>query len=580
MNQKYRANSQSIIAVLFVCFLFISLHNSAIADSKRLLIYAQNTALLPQIEAILKNLRNAETDELIFSNIVNLNVWAINQDETGNLDDLIRFYESNQQLRRKAREARQSDDSLVDLIINADSYIRFDVLEKLPLLEFQLIITDSIPHRSRDEFQILVTSSTRYNGFIIDLSSDDYINQLDCNLRKLFPESNRLPQPVIQINSSRNSDGFFYYGTGNKIIIDASNSYDPDGNERPLEFIWRQINPIDSSRPISASEFIALKQGESVQEISTRNVCEFNIALVISDGISKCKEEIIKFRYIDKPIISSKSYNYSIDSYPGLKRKDRIYIPISLFVTTKDTTDLVLYKVLVQRKKDIFDIFKKSVFEYQKIDSVNPAWFDLIEESIQPQGNSRKYILNFIYPRDDWWKSSYKFYIFARNQYTTSDTIEITVDHNIHSFEGKADIVISKYYKLNDDGYNFAGERNILLNLAYKYYFSRKLSLEIGTQQNVYDENNIKNRKYFKLTSSYFSLNYSYISMGLYQAGIYGGYGWSMDFGKLLVDKSVLLEFVAFNRGWSTLSLRAGGEISLRSFMLLAISSYVLMVLS
>lgn len=245
-----KMKSISIIWYYVLLSLF-ALYSQGDAGEKKLLLFARNMTFLPEIEDILKNLHDYKSGEEIFTEIINVNKWSINRLEEGEIDQLIRYYESGRELRRRSRWSIDRNDSLLNIINQANCYMRIDVLEKLPLLEFQVLISDSLPEIPTGEFRVLVTKLSRFTGFVIDISKDSYMLDFINSVKGLFPRCNRPPIVKVMLNKDAHEDGRYYFGVGREVVINASYSYDTDSDNNELQFSWRQLNPRGEEIPVA-----------------------------------------------------------------------------------------------------------------------------------------------------------------------------------------------------------------------------------------------------------------------------------------------------------------------------------------
>lgn len=523
---KIRLGFKCLIGILVLCCI-LCLYDLSWAGGKNLVLFARNTTFLPEIERILRDLRNYNTNDSIFSSITNLNKWSINRLELGSLDELVRFYESSRELRKKSRSTLKADALFRELIGEADSYVRIDVLPKLSLLEFQLIITDSLPSVKKSEFPIIVTTESRYEGFVIDISREDYHYQLQNSLKRLFPKSNRPPIPRIKLNKEKNEDGYYYFALGRSAILDASESYDFDTPSEHLQFRWAQKNPASDVRPLPDNEIAPLDISSRKQVVSFSKKGEYHFALTVNDGIVDSRQEIIKIRVIDPPYLSAES-QYSIKSN-GLLSDQKFRIPFSISVkqgesavprillaSIRNPRPFLLQKILGKREPRTLDAARYEVNYLASTVNSNPERKDY-EVVVQEQSAVGDY--------------QYQFHIIAQNTKCVSDTLDIIVDFQDRDLRFTGTFI----------NFGFFGERNgvatqkrvVGLCCGLRYYLYKDISLGLGKIVPLFEEDIEDSLDIFDTPDMYWALNWKYMSMPIYISHKKTGIGVSIDYGRL-----------------------------------------------
>jgi hypothetical protein len=255
--------------------------STAPSHAARIALFGDEAAFLPYIEEILEGLRVDGTDSLLFSGgVFNLYTVAINRIDVGSLDAIVRSYESKQAARTMDANARSDAAAFVDEIYGCNAYLRVKVFQRGQILEFQLVITDSLPPRTQNSFPYLITSSSRFEGFIVDISRSDIKEQLSHELRRLFPRANRTPVPMATLDCEPDSTGCYLVAPRSVLNIDATASIDADDSREFLRCVW-QSKRIDSDGPPCTIDPAA-----SYQQLFIPDSGMYEISLQVSDGIT------------------------------------------------------------------------------------------------------------------------------------------------------------------------------------------------------------------------------------------------------------------------------------------------------
>jgi hypothetical protein len=510
-----------------VFYLILSIHNLSWAKQRNLLLYALNTTFLPDIENVLRDLRDYQTNEPIFSKITNLNKWSINRLESGQLDELIRFYESSPELRSKSESAKRADKLFLELIRQTDAYIRIDVLPKLPLLEFQFIITDSLPEVETGNFLMMVTNESRYRGFVIDISREEYHYQLENYLKRLFPNSNRPPIQIVKLNIEKNEDGYYYFGVGRTAILDATQSYDLDTPPEHLRFHWAQKNPNDDHKPVPENEIVPIDGSSKKQVLSFTNKGEYHIALTVSDGIADSKEEIIKIKVIDSPKLLAESY-YSLKS-KGLLSDCRFRIPFSIILPQGESAKPNIFWV----SKTVHRSFLlQAIWGKPDIRTLSPNTYKVnyLSQTINSQ-SSTKYYEVVVEEEGAIADYQYEFHIAAQSSKLLSDTLQVRVDFQNRQCCFTGDFLNFSFFGHRDTVYT--DKRVLAFRLGMRLHVYKETSLDFGKIIPLFEEDVEDSLDIFHTPDSYFSFNYSYLSIPIYLSKGKNGIGCSMDIGRL-----------------------------------------------
>jgi hypothetical protein len=440
---------------------------------------------------------------------------------------LVRFYESSPELRRKSKSALTTDSVLRERIRQSEAYIRIDVLPKGSLLEFQLIITDSLPKVEKNEFPTLVTEKSRYAGFVIDISREDYDYRLENSLKRLFPNSNCSPIPNVKLNTKRNEDGYYYFGVGRTAILDASESYDFDSSPELLRFRWAQKNPNDDHKPVRENEIVPIDVSSKKQVLGFANKGEYHFGLTVSDGIADSKEEVIKIRVIDTPKLLAQSY-YSLKS-KGLFSNPRFRIPFSIILPEGETAKPNVFWVSETIHRSFL---LRAAWGKPRITTLPPNAYEVnyLSQTTDSQSTTRHYE---IVVKEEGSVADYQheFHIAAESGKLLSDTLVITVDFQQRQLCFTGDFI----------NFSFFGERDtvptqkrvLAFRLGQRVHVYKEISFDFGKIIPLFEQDIEDSLDIFDTPRSFISFNCSYLSIPMYTCKRKTGIGVSCDYGKL-----------------------------------------------
>lgn len=544
------------ISLVFLCVLacLVAPSSHTVAQEKRLLLFAKETTFLPEIVQVLTNMHSYKTGEQIFSTILNVNKWAINRLEEGEIDNLIRYYESSDELRKRSQAAAQRDDSLLNLIRRANCYMRIDVKTILPLLEFQMLISDSLPATEAGEFTVLVTNTTRLEGFVIDISKADFMIALVNSVKRLFPECNSPPTAVVRANNGMHNDGYYYYGAGRTIVLDASWSYDSYDDPDELQFNWKQVNALDQSRPVVEKNKVPLVHAGIVQRFEISDTGEYRFELTVSDGVSWSEKNPVKIRVLELPRIVAKPL-YKITSNRSVFSKNSFAVPVQLVTMAYDSTEIRIASVQVRKYRHWHDFFiDEGEFDYLNVSEQNYST-ELISSDADSTDSTNTYNINIRNCKSSG-RYFYRIRLVAENEYVTGDTVEISVDYKgMSSFETHFVLLSTGYINVpgsNDDTVSF---RKVYFGQAFTLSLGRDLSLTMGFLNPVYEEEHPDIPQSFDFPK-FILVNYDNIwCLAYYKTGIYSGFGQGLNLGAI-IDQSIYVEYIYYPRGWSSASMR------------------------
>jgi len=324
--------------IVTICFLFwmmsglssITMAKENPGKNRILMLYADSTyqPLLPNIDNILRNLKNYKNDSLVgplFKEVINLNTWMLNRPDQDMVAKLIRTLEmqepgARREMFERSRVDEIESDVLADKIQNATDYIRITTRQIHPtsLIEIQFIITNSIYDEllsdQKRKYKVLITDSTRTVGLVIDLAKKDYMRKLEHCLKKIFPQSNRLPKPVL-VSRQQPNDDCHYFGKDEVGVFDASKSYDLDDQPEPLSFEWDQVQPwkqemVDPTIKLAAAS-LEISPHLDRQSLQFPKLGFYKIDLSVSDGISTAHDTIL-IEVVNTPTFESDQIDTSV----------------------------------------------------------------------------------------------------------------------------------------------------------------------------------------------------------------------------------------------------------------------------
>jgi hypothetical protein len=570
---KIKFSWKFLISILILCSV-LNIYDLSWAKGKELLLFARNATFLPYIESTLRNLRDYETNEPIFSNIINLNKWSINRLETGNLDEMVRFYESSPELRKKSEFGIRSDKLLTQLIRQSDCYIRIDVLPKLSLLEFQLIITDSLPVVRENEFPIIVTNESRYVCFIIDISKEDFRYQLENSLKSFFPNTNRPPVPVVKLSKEKNEDGHYYFAVGSTAILDATESYDIDTPSEQLQFRWSQRNPNSDYKALPANEIIPIDISLKKQVIRFSSTGEYHFVLTVNDGIVDSKEEIIKIKVIDPPYLYAEPH-YSIKS-KGMFSDHKFRVSLSMITEQGQNTKLKVLPVSITYSRPL--LFQKFLGK-PEARTLDAAQYEVncLSRIVHSDIESRIYelVIKEQSPGADF---QYGFHIMAENNKCVSDTLDIKVDFQGRDVRFRGALVNFGFFGKPDDVQN--KKRVIGFCWGLRLYLYKTLSFDFGILEPLFEEDMVDSLDIFHTPDTYLGLNWQSIYIPIYISSGKTGIGVGLDFWEFSGLLPLSFEVVKYGNSYGSVNIVGSYKSQFQWFVPAFIAAMVLTGLS
>ncbi|HEX2896447.1 MAG TPA: hypothetical protein VHP63_00160, partial [candidate division Zixibacteria bacterium] len=519
---------QLIIICLATTFAIPSQSKS---QNKRAVLFARDNTFLPQIYKLLSELENYQTDEKIFSEIINLNQWSINRSEIADFDNLLRFYESEGRIKRKGQEAKEIDRELIRLFEDVNTYIRIDVLLKLHLLEFQLLITDSLPQVASSEYAILVTPLSRMEGFVIDISRQDFLKQLNNEVKKLFPKSNRPPIPIVKLNAELNSDSCYYFGIGREICIDASESYDMDNSQSDILYHWRQINPRGEALSIGSDEIIILQDNAPVQKIRIQNRGEYLFGVRVDDGISMSSEVVYKLSIQEVPINTAILEHKIVDK--NIFKKGGTYkIPISVNSSKGHLTNVSVVQVTAKP-------IAGPVSSFFRRNESRPVYFGTTHESISDivwiKSSSDTTYFEIVLGKDKLIRDyEYKFSVVSNDGYVKSDSTVVRLANENKNVTTNLSFFQSKYIEFGKiDSVDERRRTAFDIRYSMRLYGGKDFYFEFGPHIRLWN-NGLENPHLFELPYFFIGCGYGNTKLTINFADSNIGIGTGLDFGFML----------------------------------------------
>lgn len=313
VNMRLRVISYAVLIVLSIS-LFSSNQCVKAEDKEQpsLLFYSEkNDYLLPFIENTLKELKHKRLNKKLFRLVVNLNKTRELQEHQFNLREIIDFYNPEKFVDISDQDKRRYEE-LANQLIRYDLLLIIKINTLQELLEYQLTLY-SINSQSMRSSNIVVPdpiNSIHSLSLFINPKSEEYLYKLESTIKQLFPESNEIPFPIVEVNSKPNRFGkVFTFGVGEIITLDASKTIDNDTPRQYFIYNWRQIDP-EGNVNVPKEMLLDLSPQIPSQKISFNKPGDYIIGVTINDGIGTSKEEIIKFHILYQPKISLSKKNF------------------------------------------------------------------------------------------------------------------------------------------------------------------------------------------------------------------------------------------------------------------------------
>ncbi len=565
-------NTRHLSAV--ATFLFVlAFTGQTEAAPRKLMVFARDHTFLPEIIHTLRALKNKDTNGPMFE-VTNLNLLTIGRLEVGTLDELLRYYELEPNLRRKSSWARDQDTEVLKLLQQAQAYIRIDVLAKGSFLEFQLIISDSLRPHASDEFPVLVTSDSRYEGFVLDISQPNYRDLLYDALRRIYPATNLSPKIKTTVSNATLVADTYFVSLGRPAVIDASESFDSDSPNKQLRFSWTQINPLDTLLPVPSSRMVKLIPDSVQQEVRFNQLGEYLIRVSCFDGVSWSAPSDLRFMCVTSPFIrsdakvTSTTYGFSnrFIEFPVVVRSANGRPMLHSTAIAENWIPSLAHRILgwADSREVIWpDSVAQSTNLTQSSGPDTTLWYGKIRLMRIPQHGV----------------NSVRLKIVADDGHAQSDTQIVLIKHRNMSTMLSFDLLVRKYsgYRSGvDEKDSLWSARVAELRYGTRLNFSRIFGFHFGAVLPLStDKENAPSN--FDTPGMYYGFCVDPISFYIEETGQYTGVSWSVEFGKYFGLDALTFEHGIFPH-WRSfagrMTIQTGSEwymvlIPLLSFQLL-----------
>ena len=212
-----------------------------------LLIYADTRGdySLPTIETILESLQHAYGQEKVFCHVENLNRLVRDDTAATRLRvEMFRFEFSSEALKKSEAEDTLTAQVRTKLRQHG-KFLRVSINEIQELLEYQFVYHDNIPEVKSNESPLIVNRGldpTRHVSAFLNPRSPNFLIDLENTLKRVIPESNAPPLPVLEMTLDRDAsqysidaflqDDIYYFTPYDTVYLDASGSVDSDTPRR------------------------------------------------------------------------------------------------------------------------------------------------------------------------------------------------------------------------------------------------------------------------------------------------------------------------------------------------------------
>lgn len=534
MNSRYVARVATVACMLLTC---------GSASGRTLLLYAKEKTFLSQVEHSLSALRDSSTHLPLFR-VINLHTWAIGKLDEADLDGQLRSLESYSRLRTKSSLARETDERLRNLISEADAYLRVDVLPRLPLMEFQLTITDSLSKSEHVNYRSLVSFTSRLEGFLVSVIDTNIEHMIFTAFQRVFPESNKKPVVVLKVQGADASKDALTVPVGRPILIDASHSYDPDSPSSNLKFEWKQESPTDSFAPVSREHFVRIAESTPAQSIVFPTVGEYVVAVFCDDGVTRSTTRRLRVSAVGALTITFESDLSRTFSKRGMNK------PVVVLVTSPDSTDCDV--VVVGAELEFHPSIPDRVAGMKIVKrTIDPGIFRVNRQTLTRRGTQQFSISS----KGNLGSGVLTLHILAKNSRVESDTTLISI--RARDLSATFEMTV-----LRSANYNFPNERMegdtldiAVYSLRFGFHFQKSKNFGFGFGNFVHWKDSWQDdTHHFRFNNFYVNVEYSYFGVYVVQAPPYTGVILSQDLGKLFFDRSLAFETGYFPR-WGSYSI-------------------------
>lgn len=269
-------------------------------NSNRLLIYADGYEYgLPYIEKTLTNLIDRRTSSEMFLNVSYLNRIARSIATENMLRETINYY-TNKDFALDTR-TKIIQQEIGKILTGYDLFLEIKILPLQSLLEYQFtlyqVVNDSIKDGSifPSNNTISPISST---SFFLDPGKQNFENNLEFAIKRLFSESNFKPVAKISYNN-KIVTGALFFSVGDTIEFNGNFSIDKDSRSENLNFFWRQIS-FNEDTVIGDANRLAISNGSSKVFVLAIQEGTYKVGLRVSDNIEYSDEDTVIFSVVKR----------------------------------------------------------------------------------------------------------------------------------------------------------------------------------------------------------------------------------------------------------------------------------------
>lgn len=299
----------------------------------------------PDILNCLNNLNISKNNRSTkaFDKIINLNQLQRHKKEQEVIRNITDFFNQNANYMDLSEGAKRLYDSISKYLGNYNSWLDINTNQINDLIELQFSLYTNILKEGDNNFAIKDPRfPTKYQSVVFIPQEENYLHIVEKNIRKLFPETNVSPNPIVFVNGKHIIKGEdLFFATGDTIVLDGSYSSDQDSRKEDLTYLWRIIDtllfksttlPIDFTNP--RISFSLNKPGE------------YCFGLTIFDGINYSLEDSVRITVIMKPriFIENDKVDFFYQKSASISRKKNIFnYVLNISSSTYDTDPSYLY---------------------------------------------------------------------------------------------------------------------------------------------------------------------------------------------------------------------------------------------
>lgn len=214
-------------------------------ETSQLLLAADRPFLLPIIERELGQLRYVIAGTPVFGEIVNANRLLLDVSGRQSFRRLLDALDTRPGDERSFSESPRDlelRDELAQLLLAADDYLRVNTQEIAGAVELQMVLYRDLPDTVPGALPTLTDIAPSASiSVIIDPRATDYEARVRAAVRRLIPTTNRAPIiDLRQRGGETVGPKFVRLVAGDTLRLDASGTFDPDGDRDRLRMAWRQ----------------------------------------------------------------------------------------------------------------------------------------------------------------------------------------------------------------------------------------------------------------------------------------------------------------------------------------------------